>query len=76
MGSGEDTPTIDLSGYATKDDLNAIDFPVDSVNGKTGVVELVAEDVGAPTIEYAKKVGAPHNLLINSDFMNPVNQRG
>ena len=25
---------------------------------------------------YAKKVGNPHNLLDNSDFRNPVNQRG
>lgn len=38
---------IDLSGYATKDELNAIDFPVDSVNGKTGAVVLTATDVGA-----------------------------
>ena len=52
-GSGGD---IDLSGYATKDDiaalatkeeLNAINFPVDSVNGKTGDVQLIASDVGA-----------------------------
>lgn len=77
LGSGDgDTPTIDLSGYATKDDLKAIDFPVDSVNGKTGVVQLTAEDVGAPTIEYAKKVGAPYNLIRNSDLLNPVNLRG
>jgi hypothetical protein len=27
-------------------------------------------------MEYAKKVGAPYNLLDNSDFRNPVNQRG
>lgn len=25
---------------------------------------------------YAKKIGNPHNLLDNSDFRNPVNQRG
>ena len=72
----EDIGAAPAGDYATKDDLNAIDFPIDSVNGKTGIVELVAEDVGAPTIEYAKKVGAPHNLLDNSDFRNPVNQRG
>lgn len=57
-GSGGD---IDLSGFATKDDVNnavrAIDFPVDSVNGKTGAVQLSASEVGArsstwlPTIE-------------------------
>lgn len=46
-GSGD----IDLSGFATTDDVtNAIrdiHFPVDSVNGKTGTVELSAVDVGA-----------------------------
>lgn len=54
LGGGEGD--IDLSGFATKDDiailatkeeLNAIDFPVDSVNGKTGEVTLTANDVGA-----------------------------
>ena len=46
-GSGD----IDLSGFATHDDItnavNAIDFPVDSVNGKTGAVTLSASDIGA-----------------------------
>lgn len=46
-GSGE----ADLSGFATKDDVtnavNNIDYPVDSVNGKTGIVVLNAVDVGA-----------------------------
>lgn len=46
---------VDLSGYATKDDVasavSAIDFPVDSVNGKAGTVTLSASDVGAaPTL--------------------------
>lgn len=67
-GSGD---SIDLTGFATKDDITnailAVDFPVDSVNGKTGAVQLTATDVGA----------APsHNLLDNSDFTNPVNQLG
>ena len=44
LGGGGD---IDLSGYATKDDLNNIDFPVDSINGKTGAVTLSASDIGA-----------------------------
>lgn len=42
---------VDLSGYVTKDELtstiNNIDYPVDSVNGKTGAVNLSAADVGA-----------------------------
>ena len=49
-GSG----SIDLSGYATKDELHDaiedVEIPVDSVNGKTGAVELTAEDVGAAPI--------------------------
>lgn len=42
---------VDLSGFATKDEVSSsirnIDFPVDSVNGKTGAVQLAAADVGA-----------------------------
>ena len=38
---------IPASDYATKDDLNKIDFPVDSVNGKAGAVQLTATDVGS-----------------------------
>ena len=48
-GSGGD---IDLSGYATKDDLAKIDYPVDSVNGKTGAISLSASDVGAAPSGY------------------------
>lgn len=66
---GED---VDLSGYATKDEMNAairaIDFPVDSVNGKTGAVSLGAEDVGAhpntwlPTIAQIGAAPAGYGL--------------
>ena len=59
---------VDLSGYATKDDLtnlvgttnvsaqiseaiDKIDYPVDSVNGKTGAVNLTAVDVGAVDVD-------------------------
>lgn len=34
------------------------------------------QDGDAVNLGYAKKVGNPHNLLDNSDFSNPVNQRG
>ena len=37
---------------------------------------ITVESLGAAPMKYAKKVGAPHNLLDNSDFRNPVNQRG
>lgn len=39
-------------------------------------IPSTAEDVGAASMSYTKKVGNPHNLLDNSDFSNPVNQRG
>ena len=45
--SGGGSGDIDLSGYATKDELRNIDFPVDSVNGKTGAISLSYGDVGA-----------------------------
>jgi hypothetical protein len=33
--------------YATKEEVNNINFPVDTVNGKTGTITLTAADVGA-----------------------------
>lgn len=66
---GED---VDLSGYATKDEMNAairaIDFPVDSVNGRTGAITLNASDVGAhpntwlPTIAEIGSAPAGYGL--------------
>ena len=55
LGGGSDEGEIDLSGFALKADVTAeidnkisnIDYPVDSVNGKTGAVQLSAADVGA-----------------------------
>ena len=55
LGGGSDEGEIDLSGFALKTDVSAeidnkisnIDYPVDSVNGKTGAVSLSAADVGA-----------------------------
>ena len=42
----------------------------------TYTVPSKAEDVGAASLEYARQIGNPRNLLDNSNFMNPVNQRG
>ena len=65
---------IDLSGYATKDDVsNAvrdIDFPVDSVNGKTGAITLSASDIGAaPLIDRGTYVG-DINIVDNSEHLH------
>lgn len=67
---GGDNNEVDLSIYATKDDLTlvrnaipttpediGIDYPVDSVNGKTGTVSLSASDVGALPISGGKLTG-------------------
>lgn len=37
---------------------------------------LTAEDVGAVSSDYVKLIANPINLLDNSDFTNPVNQKG
>lgn len=76
-----DGQNIDLSGYATKDDITLvntaisnIDFPVDSVNGKSGAVSLTAEDVGARPSDWmptATDVGAR-----SSDWMPNANDVG
>lgn len=47
ISGGSGSGSIDLSGFATKDDIAKIDYPVDSVNGKTGAVTLSASDVNA-----------------------------
>ena len=65
---GDEGGEIDLSGFATKDDITIlnttiknIDFPVDSINGKTGAVSLSASDIGARSNNWmptASDVGA------------------
>ena len=60
---GED---VDLSIYATKNDLANIDYPVDSVNGKTGIVSLNASDVGAVPADLLKCYGSLKDIGIIS----------
>lgn len=87
LGGGSGEGDIDLSGFATKDDIatfanttldsaktytndkiSNIDYPVDSVNGKTGNVQLSAGDIGArpdtwlPTIAEIGAAPAGHGL--------------
>ena len=63
---GGDNNEIDLSGYATKDDItnaiNKIDYPVDTVNGKTGAVTLSATDVGATPASHSTDKNNPHSV--------------
>ena len=53
---------VDLSAYAKKeyvdDEIGKIDFPVDSINDKTGEVDLSASDVGALPITGGQVTGA------------------
>lgn len=39
-------------------------------------VPSTPEEVGAAPMAYVQQVGSPRNLLDNSDFTNPINQRG
>jgi hypothetical protein len=66
---GGDSGNIDLSGFATKDDIANIDFPVDSVNGKTGVVQLSAADIGAAPAGFGLGGGAVAFAIENIDNM-------
>jgi hypothetical protein len=74
-GSGGD---IDLSGFATKDDVDnavrAIDYPVDSVNGKTGAVQLSASDVGAAPTGYG--LGETSNIGKWNGDANTLTKQG
>lgn len=55
---------IDLSPYATKEDLAAIDYPVDSVNGKKGNVSITLSDFGitATAAELNYVDGVTYNI--------------
>ena len=57
---------VDLSGFATKDDVsnavNGINHPVDSVNGKTGIVQLSADDIGAAPASHVNDKNNPHGV--------------
>lgn len=64
------------SDYATRsfvsNAIKAIDYPVDSVNGKTGDVTLSASDVGAmPVIEYGTTGCYYHMTDIGTEWFNP-----
>lgn len=58
--------------YPKKNDVG--NLPMD--NHRVTDVAAPEEDGDAVNLGYTKKVGNPHNLLDNSDFRNPVNQRG
>lgn len=48
-----------------------------SIEGKAADAAAVGEALAKKAdISYTKKIGNPYNLLDNSDFRNPVNQRG
>jgi len=87
--SGGGSGDIDLSGYATKDQITAldnaikaIDYPVDSVNGKTGEVTLSASDVGArpdtwmPTATDVGAVPKDSILLTEAADLNNIVDEG
>ena len=53
--------------FATKDELESIDFPVDSVNGKTGAVSLSAADVSAvPTTRTVNGKALSSNISLSA----------
>lgn len=66
-----------LGGYSSSDFRHSDWMPTaEEVGARPDNWMPSASDVGAASMDYAKKVGNPHNLLDNSDFTNPVNQRG
>ena len=86
LGGGSGSGDIDLSGFATRDDIAAsanttldsaktytndkiatIDFPVDSVNGKTGAITLSAADVSAvPTARTVNGKKLSSNITLSA----------
>ena len=68
---------VDLSNYVTKEDLAKIDFPVDSVNGKTGSIELNAADVGARSDIWFPTIvdigAAPSGYGLGNEYARSLN---
>ena len=79
LGGGSGEGEIDLSGFALKADVTAeidnkisnIDYPVDSVNGKTGNVQLSASDVGAVSTSTGIQVYSRADIGTSPNFDNP-----
>ena len=65
----------DIGAVAT-DGSSTMTGPLDIGSNRVKNVAEPEADTDAATLGYARKVGAPYNLLDNSDFRNPVNQRG
>lgn len=51
-------------------------FPVTKVKAVSDDNGTGLDAILSDQLAYTKKIGNPHNLLDNSDFRNPVNQRG
>ena len=70
---------VDLSDYTTHSDVDnaikAIDFPVDSVNGKTGAVVLDAHDVGADANGSASTALANAKVYTDGEISEWVGDR-
>lgn len=73
LGGGEGGD-IDLSGYATKDDVyNAfkdVKHPVESINGKTGAVQLTAGDIGAASLIDRGLYLSDINIIDNGEHLH------
>ena len=70
---GAMTENIAMAGHLIRGLGDPTDI-FDAVNKK--YVDNATTKIGNTSVDYAKKVGNPYNLLDNSDFRNPVNQRG
>lgn len=71
---------IVLQTYISEEEKTGVNKSLQSITfpglPDTYIVPSKAEDVGAASLKYARQIGNPRNLLDNSDFTNPVNQRG
>lgn len=70
---------IILQTYISEEEKTGINKSLQSITfpglPDTYTVPSKAEDISAASLEYARQIGNPRNLLDNSDFTNPVNQR-
>ena len=71
-----EVPEGSMEGYLHTDGRRGMAADLKMLEHRIREVADPVENGDAVNLAYTKKVGNPHNLLDNSDFRNPVNQRG
>lgn len=70
-----DAATLSSANSYTDSQISAIDFPVDSVAGKTGAVTLNKGDVGLPNVDNTSDANKPVSTATQTALTAKLNQQ-